>query len=146
MLRIILALGGIATLSGCAVALANAVAVGTPEEIKRSEYTTQVVSAKPLAVVAECMKGALQAAKSGSRPALVTYRDIGPEPYQFIVTNNVPTTWSGMRPEILSLLESSGNAAGGTRTQIWAHPRLIGNGGGEGQLARTVALVQPCMG
>lgn len=130
--------------SGCTVMLAGAAAVGTPDEIKRSGYTSRLASTKPIAAVSGCLKGSLAQAKSGSRPAQFTYRDAGTEPYQFVVSNNVPSTWSGARPEILALVETY-SAGGGSVTQVWAHPRLLSDGGSRGYLDRTLALVQPCM-
>ncbi|WP_374663302.1 hypothetical protein [Ramlibacter sp.] len=144
MWKIISALLVAAATAGCTTMIAGAVAVGTPEEIKRSSYVTSIASPKPLGTVSACLKTALLQAKSGSRPAQFSYRDTGAEPHQFIISNNVPSTWSGARPEILALVESSSNGRGGSVTQIWAHPRLLSDGGSQGYLDRTVELTRPC--
>lgn len=127
--------------------LAGAVAVSTPDEIKRSEYTAQLSSERSLATVTGCMKEALLAYRNEagrSAYAAITYRDSG-TPHQIMLSNNLPSSWSGLRPELLFLLENN-TTGSGTSTQIWAHQRLFGEGGSQGYLDRVVATVRPCLG
>ena len=128
--------------------LSGALAVSTPDEIKRSEYTVQLTSDKPLASVTGCMKDALVTYRNEagrSSYAAITYRD-GASPHQIMLSNNLPSTWSGLRPELLFLLENNTTDQGGTATQIWAHQRLLSNGGSQSYLDRVVATVRPCVG
>lgn len=125
--------------------LAGAMAVSTPDEIKRSAYTATVASPKPLTSVNGCIKEALQSALNGSRPAAVTYRDTGATPYQYQVGNGVGSSWSGARPELLALVEAWPSPSGATSVQVWAHPSLLSNGGSRGYLDRTMALIRPCI-
>jgi hypothetical protein len=129
--------------TGCTTMLAGAMAVSTPDEIKRSSYVARLDSSRSLPAVSSCLKRALQDAKNGSRPAHVTYRDVG-EPHQFVVSNGQASGWSGARPELLALVEASSDGRGGTTATIWAHPYLLSGGGPQGYLANTVALARPC--
>ena len=136
------------TLAGCAPMLAGALAVSTPDEIKRSEYSVQLTSDRPLASVTGCMKDALLAYRNEagrSSYAAITYRD-GTSPHQIMLSNNLPSTWSGLRPELLFFLENNNTDRGGTTTQIWVHQRLLSDGGSQGYLDRVVTAVRPCVG
>ena len=136
------------TLAGCAPMLAGAVAVSTPDEIKRSEYVVRLTSDTALARVTSCMKHALLAYRNeaGRSPyAAITYRDTE-SPHQIMLSNNLPSSWSGVRPELLFFLENSTTSGGGTTTQVWAHQRLLSDGGSQGYLDRVVSAVRPCVG
>lgn len=131
--------------SGCTTMIAGAMAVSTPDEIKRSQYVTTLESRHAVEQVTACLKQALLSARNGSKPAQLTYRDTGAQPYQFVISNGASSSWSGMRPELLALLEASSDSRGGSATTIWAHPYLLSGAGPQGYLANTVDLARPCM-
>jgi len=120
--------------------LAGALAVSTPDEIKRSSFTAVMTSTKPLAAVDECMKTAM----AGVQAKGLTYRDTGPAPHQFIVSNNMPSTWSGLRPELLVMAETTPTGAG-TQIQVWAHPSLLSGGGSKGYLDKIASAARSCI-
>lgn len=128
--------------------LAGALAVSTPEEIKRSEYTVQLTSDKPLASVTGCMKSALSAYRNEAGRnsySAITYRDSA-APHQIMLSNNSQSSWSGLRPELLFFLENNNTTNGGTLTQVWVHQRILSSAGSQGYLDRIVATVSPCVG
>jgi hypothetical protein len=105
-----LALAILAGTTGCTAMIAGAVAVSTPDEIKRSEYVVRLDSSRSLQAVDACLKQALLLANNGSSPAHLTYRDVGAEPHQFLISNGVGSSLSGARPELLALVETAANA------------------------------------
>ena len=127
-------------LSGCVLMLAGAVAVSTLDEIKRSSFTSVMTSTKPWAGVDVCLKTSI----AGLRAAGFTYRDAGPAPHEFIVSNYEPSTLSVLSPELLMMAETT-PLGDGTQIQVWAHPSVFREGGSQGYLDRLYQAARSCV-
>jgi hypothetical protein len=133
--------------SGCAPMLAGALAVSTPDEIKASSFTGKFAVSAAQSTVTTCLKEAFASYrddKGRSSFASFTYRDVT-SPHQFLVSNNMSSTWSGARPELLFLVETQERKLSGTDVQLWTHPRLLGNGGSQGYFEKVQAVLRPCI-
>lgn len=133
--------------SGCAPMLAGALAVSTPDEIKASSFTGKFTVSAAQSTVTTCLKEAFASFKDDkgrSSFASFTYRDVT-SPHQFLVSNNMSSTWSGARPELLFLVETQERKPSGTDIQLWTHPRLMGSGGSQGYFDKVQAVMRPCI-
>lgn len=140
---LILTLSGGLSLSGCAPMIAGALAVSTPEEIKTSNYTARLSSDSSQSAINSCLKGVLTSYKDdrGRTPyATFTYRDVS-NPNQFVVSNNLSSSWSGMRPELLFLVETNERRPSGTDLQLWTHHRLLDSAG---YFDKVQNIIRPC--
>ena len=131
-------------LSGCAPMIAGAIAVSTPEEIKSSAYTARFTVDSSQAAVTSCLKDVLLAYKNEkgrASYAAFTYRD-ATSPHQIVVSNNVSSSWSGARPELLFLIETQELRPAATDLQLWVHQRLLNS---SGFLDSVQTTLRPCL-
>lgn len=147
-MKMILLVLAIPALSGC-MGLVELSAIRTPEEIQRSEYHAEHVSAKTTDVVNRCMMQTLHDHKNvkGKRPYVdVETREFGSTHEITLRTPHRPA--AGMFDvggELLFLIENSASeASGGTKSNMWVHQRML-SPSPQDSLDTLVGVVKVCL-
>lgn len=136
----------------CALALlicgcAPMLSVTSTDEIKRSEFQATLTSTKPSLQVNDCMKEALRKYRNDrglASYAAITFRDFQND-HDITLRSEASSFVGGLSPEMLFVLENTGIPSGGTKSTLWVHQRLMGNGGSKGYLDRIVGVVNACI-